>query len=51
MAFAGLKDTEMQENIDVQSSGNFLLFQTKFKMIHFLKDCSKNKKKSNCLAI
>ena len=43
MAFAGLKDTEMQKNIDVQSWGNFLLFQKKFKMIRLLKDCSKDK--------
>lgn len=50
MAFAGLEDTEMQENIDVQSSGNFLLFQTKFKMIHLLKDCSKNNKKKQLLS-
>ena len=44
MAFAGLKDTEMQKkNIDVQSWGNFLFFQKKFKMIRLLKDRSKDK--------
>ena len=31
------------KNIDVQSWGNFLLFQKKFKMIRLLKDCSKDK--------
>lgn len=43
MAFAGLKDTEMQKNIDVQSWGNFLLFQKKFKIIRLLKIVRKTK--------